>query len=74
MIQLLVSVQVLNGMLLPIMLVFILKLVNDQPLMKELKNSRTYNLLGWGTFLLITAAVLIMLGSQLLTMLGILPL
>ena len=73
-IQLLVSVQVLNGMLLPIMLVFILKLVNDQPLMKELKNSRTYNLLGWGTFLLITAAVLIMLGSQLLTMLGILPL
>ena len=73
-IQLLVSVQVLNGMLLPIMLVFILKLVNDQRLMKELKNSRTYNLLGWGTFLLITAAVLIMLGSQLLTMLGILPL
>jgi Mn2+/Fe2+ NRAMP family transporter len=55
------------------MLVFILLLINDQQLMGALKNSRTYNILGWGTFLLIAAAVTIMLGGQLLTMLGILP-
>jgi Mn2+/Fe2+ NRAMP family transporter len=66
-IQWLVAVQVLNGVLLPIMLIFILKLINDQLLMGSLKNTRVYNLLGWGTFILITLAVLIMLGSQILT-------
>jgi Mn2+/Fe2+ NRAMP family transporter len=72
-IQWMVTVQVLNGSLLPIMLVFILRLINDEQLMGGLKNTRVYNLLGWGTFLLITTAVVIMLGSQILTMLGVLP-
>jgi Mn2+/Fe2+ NRAMP family transporter len=71
-IQWLVAVSVLNGVLLPIMLVFILRLINDQRLMGALKNTRVYNILGWGTFILITTAVVIMLGSQILTMLGIL--
>ena len=70
-IQLLVAVQVLNGVLLPIILIFILRLINDQQLMGDLKNTRLYNILGWGTFLLITTAVLIMLGSQVLSMLGV---
>ena len=65
-IQWLVAVQVLNGVLLPIMLIFILKLINDQFLMGNLKNTRVYNLLGWGTFILITLAVLVLLGSQIL--------
>jgi Mn2+/Fe2+ NRAMP family transporter len=71
-IQWLVAVQVLNGALLPIMLVFILRLINDQQLMGALKNSRLYNILGWGTFILITTAVLVMLASQFLTNLGLL--
>jgi Mn2+/Fe2+ NRAMP family transporter len=70
-IQWLVTVSVLNGVLLPIMLVFILRLINDQQLMGDLKNTRMYNILGWGTFILITTAVVIMLGSQILTMLGV---
>lgn len=72
-IQWLVAVSALNGILLPIMLVFILLLINDQRLMGVLKNTRLYNILGWGTFILITAAVLIMLGSQVLTMRGVIP-
>jgi Mn2+/Fe2+ NRAMP family transporter len=72
-IQWLVAVQVLNGVLLPIMLVFILRLINDQHLMGELKNTHVYNILGWGTFILITTAVVIMLGSQILSVLGINP-
>lgn len=72
-IQWLVTVQVLNGTLLPIMLVFILRLINDQRLMGGLKNTRLYNVLGWGTFILITTAVVIMLGSQMLTALGVIP-
>ena len=70
-IQWLVAVQVLNGALLPIMFVFILRLINDKGLMGSLKNTRVYNILGWGTFALITIAVVIMLGSQVLTMLGV---
>lgn len=72
-IQWLVTVQVLNGVLLPIMLVFILRLINDPHLMGDLKNTRVYNVLGWGTFFLITTAVVIMLGSQVLTLIGVLP-
>jgi len=62
----LLFVQVLNGALLPVLLVFILVLVNDPRLAGELKNSRLNNWLGWGTFTLITAAVIGMLVSQLL--------
>ena len=61
---LLVGIQVLNGVLLPIILVFILLLINDERLMSGLKNSRTTNILGWVTFGLITAAVIVMLGLQ----------
>ena len=61
---LLVGIQVLNGGLLPIILVFILILINDEKLTGNLKNSRTYNVLGWATFGLITTAVLVMLVGQ----------
>lgn len=71
-IEWLVGVSVLNGILLPIMLVFILLLINDPQLMGTLKNTRLYNVLGWGTFFLITSAVVVMIGSQVLTMLGVL--
>jgi Mn2+/Fe2+ NRAMP family transporter len=72
-IQWLVTVSVLNGVLLPIMLVFMLRLINDPQLMGDLKNTRIYNILGWGTFLLITVAVVVMLGSQILSLLGVIP-
>jgi Mn2+/Fe2+ NRAMP family transporter len=63
-IQWLLFVQVLNGALFPIMLVFILILINDKRIAGALKNSRINNILGWGTLILITAAVLVMLVSQ----------
>ena len=68
--QLLVGVQVLNGLLLPIILVFILLLINDKNLTRELKNTRVNNLLGIGTLILITTAVVVMLGGQLIGWLG----
>lgn len=68
---LLVGIQVLNGVLLPVILVFILILINNEKLTGNLKNTRTGNILGWGTFALVTAAVLIMLLGQLLEALGI---
>lgn len=63
-IDLLFGVQVLNGAILPIILLFVLLLVNDQLLMRELKNSRVYNFLGWTTLVVITIAVLAMFGFQ----------
>lgn len=69
--KLLVGIQVLNGVLLPVILVFILLLINDRRLTGELKNTRFYNVLGWGTFAMITTAVVIMLCGQLLDLLGI---
>ncbi|MEP6636640.1 MAG: Nramp family divalent metal transporter [Acidobacteriota bacterium] len=69
--KLLVGVQVLNGILLPIILVFILLLINDKRLTGDLKNKLVNNVLGFGTLILITAAVASMLGTQLLDLFGI---
>jgi Mn2+/Fe2+ NRAMP family transporter len=66
-----VLIQVLNGVLLPIFLVFILLLINDQRLTKELKNTRFYNILGWTTFAIIACAVAIMLLMQFLGLWGV---
>ena len=68
---LLVGIQVLNGVLLPVILVFILILINREKLTGQLKNTPLYNLLGWGTFAMITLAVLIYLAGSLLDVLGI---
>lgn len=68
---LLVAIQVLNGALLPFILVFILLLINNEKLTGDLKNSRTYNILGWGTFAIISIAVTIMLAGQVMELFGI---
>ena len=70
-IDLLLFVQILNGVLLPIMLVFQLRLINDHRLVGDLKNGSLYNVLGWGTVLFVTAAVVALLGSEALELVGI---
>jgi NRAMP (natural resistance-associated macrophage protein)-like metal ion transporter len=69
--SLLVGIQVLNGVLLPIILIFILLLINNKQLTGELKNTPLYNVLGWGTFALITTAVIVMLLGQVFEIFGI---
>jgi NRAMP (natural resistance-associated macrophage protein)-like metal ion transporter len=68
-IKLLLLVQALNGALLPIILLFIMRLINDERLTGALKNTRIYNLLGWGTFALVTSAVTIMLVAKFIRLL-----
>jgi Mn2+/Fe2+ NRAMP family transporter len=70
-IQLLVGVQVLNGILLPFILAFILILASDRRLTGRLRNGPWTTLLGWATFALVTSAVVVLLGSQLLDLFGI---
>lgn len=70
-IQLLVGIQVLNGSLLPIILVFLLLLINDERLTGSLRNGRVTNVLGWATLAFVTTAVFVLLGTQALELLGI---
>ena len=63
--------QNLNGILLPIVLVFMLRLVNKPRLMGEHTNPAWLNVLGWGMTGLITLLTLVLFGSSLLTWLGI---
>jgi NRAMP (natural resistance-associated macrophage protein)-like metal ion transporter len=70
-IQLLLGIQVLNGVLLPVVLVFVLRLANDERLTGELKNGRLQNLLGWGTFVVVALAVGLMFLMQVLQLFGI---
>lgn len=59
--------QVLNGILLPVVMVFIIKLVNRSDLMHEWTNGRAYNVIGW-------TAVAVMAGlSVLLAVFPLLP-
>ena len=58
--------QVLNGVLLPFVLIFILLLVNRNDLMGTYVNSRSYNVVAWGTSAIMIVLTLIMVGLLLL--------
>jgi NRAMP (natural resistance-associated macrophage protein)-like metal ion transporter len=69
--QLLVVVQIINGVLLPILLVFILLLVNDRRIMGRYVNGRVNNIVAWGTTCLLSALCTIMIASIVLPGMGI---
>jgi Mn2+/Fe2+ NRAMP family transporter len=69
-IQLLLGIQVLQGALLPVILVFILLLARDRRLMGSLRNGPINTALGWGTLILVTGAVLVLFASQLFNLGG----
>ncbi len=54
--------QVLNGMLLPFVLIFMILLVNKRSLMKEWVSSGTYNAFGWATVVIMIGLTLAFLG------------
>jgi Mn2+/Fe2+ NRAMP family transporter len=60
-IQVIVATQLLNGVLLPIVLVFVLRLVNDKDLMGSYTNGPVFNVLSYATtaiLVLLTVALL----------------
>ncbi len=57
--------QVLNGVLLPFILIFMLLLVNRTDLMGSYVNSRAYNVIAWGTSVIMIVLTIIMVGSLL---------
>ena len=57
--------QVLNGILLPLILVFMLKLINKHELMGKYTNSRLFNVIAWTTAIIVTALSLILVWNNL---------
>ncbi|MDP2914249.1 MAG: Nramp family divalent metal transporter [Candidatus Aminicenantes bacterium] len=57
--------QVINGLVLPVILVFMLLLINDKKLMGGYASKRAYNVVSWGTVGLLVALSVVYLGSLL---------
>jgi NRAMP (natural resistance-associated macrophage protein)-like metal ion transporter len=53
--------QVLNGVLLPVVIILMLMLINRKDLMGEHSNSRLWNLIAWGTSIIVIGMTLVML-------------
>jgi Mn2+/Fe2+ NRAMP family transporter len=62
--------QVLNGVLLPFVLYFMLKLVNDKALMGQHTNSRWFNVVAYATTVIVVGLTVVMLWQQLHQMAG----
>ena len=56
--------QVVNGIVLPFVLIFMLILTNDRELMGEHVNSRTYNIIAWTTVVVMIGLTLAMIATQ----------
>jgi Mn2+/Fe2+ NRAMP family transporter len=64
-IRVLLATQVINGLLLPVILIAILRLVNDRDLMKEHVNGPLYNLGAWLTAVIVSALSLLLIATTL---------
>jgi NRAMP (natural resistance-associated macrophage protein)-like metal ion transporter len=53
--------QVLNGVLLPVVIILMLMLINRKDLMGEHRNSRLWNVIAWGTSIIVIGMTLVML-------------
>jgi len=56
--------QVVNGVLLPFVLVFVLLLINDRELMGDYTNSRPYNVISWVTVTVMALLTIAMMVAQ----------
>jgi len=59
-IKAMLSSQTLNGVLLPVILIVMLKLINDRRLMGRFKNGRIFNIVAWITVLIVIALTVVL--------------
>ena len=55
--------QVLNGMVLPFVLIFMLFLINDKKLMMGYRNGPVFNIIAWATTLVMIGFTLVLLAQ-----------
>ena len=70
-IPLIIATQNLQALLLPVILVFMVLLVNDERLMGQYRNGRIANVLAWSTVVLVVALDIILVGVTVLEAVGI---
>jgi Mn2+/Fe2+ NRAMP family transporter len=58
--------QIMNGILLPFVLVFMIRLVNRRSIMGEFTNGRAYDAVAWATVLVLVALTVLMVVTSLL--------
>lgn len=64
--EIMMSAQVINGVLLPVLLVFLVLVARDRRIMGEYRNGRLWNVLTWVTIVLITVLTICMFVLQML--------
>lgn len=62
-IQVLLNLQILNGLLLPFELYFMLKLANNKSIMGRHVNTRTFNIAAWTTTIIVGSAAVLYIAS-----------
>ncbi len=62
-IRVLLVTQVINGLLLPVILIAILRLVNDRELMGAYANGRVYNVASWLTVAVVSTLSLLFIAT-----------
>lgn len=70
-ISLILVSQIVNGMLLPILLVFILKLVNNREVMGRYVNTKGQNIVAWGTTVVLGVLSTVMIVTTILPVFGV---
>ena len=64
--DIMMSAQVINGILLPVLLVFLVFIASDRLIMGNWANGKVWNALTWATIVLITVLTVVMFALQLL--------
>jgi len=64
-VKVIIGSQVLNGVLLPVVLIFMLKLINKHELMGEYTNSHWFNAIAWITAVIVIGLSLVLMWNQL---------
>ncbi|MDE1178419.1 MAG: Nramp family divalent metal transporter [Edaphobacter sp.] len=64
-IKVIIGSQVLNGVLLPVVLIFMLRLINRHELMGEYTNSRWFNVVAWLTAVIVIVLSLVLMWNSL---------
>jgi NRAMP (natural resistance-associated macrophage protein)-like metal ion transporter len=61
-VQMILASQVINGILLPLVLIYMVRLVNDPRIMKDYTNSRAYNVISWASVVIIIGLTFALVG------------
>ena len=61
-VQMILLSQVLNGILLPFVLIFMVLLINKVDIMGEWTNSRSFNIISWATVVIMIGLTLALVG------------